>query len=494
MRVPSPTSRSGNRRFLSFWDLLWALASPVLALYLRDATILAQTDWSAAAYYCLLSSGFTLLAFFAFRLQDSMTRYFSVHELLDIAEAVLFAQLMTCAALFTLTRLDGIPRSTPLTHGLLLAAGVIATRFVMRVVLSRGNEARPSYGRRERIIIIGANPFASSFIQLLSTCAPQQQPVIAVLDDDAAMIGRAIAGVQVLGGPHELEAIIGEYAIHGVETDRVVVAGEVDFLRPAALHEIEHLCRKRGIELSFLPRMIGVTEWKQPSNLPPAPECVPEQTSVAVPAYFRLKRSIDVVGSLAIVVVSLPLFAIASVLVLLDVGAPILFWQERLGWNGRSFLIYKFRTLGAPFDAEGNPSFAGRQPSAIGRLLRATRLDELPQLLNVLLGDMSLVGPRPLLPEDQPSNLSVRLSVRPGITGWAQVNGGKLVTKDEKERLDEWYVRKASLWTDITILLMTFKLMLMSRVSSREAQADVEQVQCKNGGLEPVTASHVPAE
>jgi lipopolysaccharide/colanic/teichoic acid biosynthesis glycosyltransferase len=110
------------------------------------------------------------------------------------------------------------------------------------------------------------------------------------------------------------------------------------------------------------------------------------------------------------------------------------------------------------------------------------------------LGDMSLVGPRPLLPEDQPSNLSVRLSVRPGITGWAQVNGGKLVTKDEKERLDEWYVRKASLWTDITILLMTFKLMLMSRVSSREAQADVEQVQCKNGGLEPVTASHVPAE
>jgi len=108
-------------------------------------------------------------------------------------------------------------------------------------------------------------------------------------------------------------------------------------------------------------------------------------------------------------------------LVLLDVGRPILFWQERLGWKGRSFLIYKFRTLRAPFDAEGNPTLAGRRPSAIGRFLRATRLDELPQLLNVLLGDMSLVGPRPLLPEDQPSNMSLRLSVhRLGASQWRQ--------------------------------------------------------------------------
>jgi len=96
---------------------------------------------------------------------------------------------------------------------------------------------------------------------------------------------------------------------------------------------------------------------------------------------------------------------------------------------------------------------------------------------------MSLIGPRPLLPEDQPTNTSIRLSVRPGISGWAQVNGAKLVTKEEKEKLDEWYVRNASLWLDLRIAMMTIKLLLRGRVSSQEILADTEQVQSKNNGL-----------
>ena len=97
---------------------------------------------------------------------------------------------------------------------------------------------------------------------------------------------------------------------------------------------------------------------------------------------------------------------------------------------------------------------------------------------------MSLIGPRPLLPEDQPANTSIRLSVRPGISGWAQVNGGKLVTKEQKEELDEWYIRNASLWLDVRIILMTIKVMLRGRVSSQEILADTEQVQRKNNGFE----------
>src|SRR6266540_4815675 len=111
MRVHSPSSRSGSRIYLSLWDLFWALVSPLLALYLRGVDPHFDADWSAVVYYWVLSGGFAILAFFAFRLQDGMTRYFSVHEALDIAEAVLFAELMTFAVLFTLTRLDGIPRS-----------------------------------------------------------------------------------------------------------------------------------------------------------------------------------------------------------------------------------------------------------------------------------------------------------------------------------------------------------------------------------------------
>jgi hypothetical protein len=127
----------------------------------------------------------------------------------------------------------------------------------------------------------------------------------------------------------------------------------------------------------------------------------------------------------------------------------------------------------------------------IGRYLRATRIDELPQLINVLFGDMSLVGPRPLLPEDQPSNTALRLSVRPGITGWAQVNGAKLLSKEDKEKFDEWYVRNASPWLDTKITLMTLRTLSRNYLGSAEAVEDLAQVQAKQTSL-AITESPPP--
>src|SRR5256886_1733844 len=311
MRIPSPTSRSGTRVYLSLWDLFWALVSPVLALYLRDADIVFRGDWEVLGYYWLFSSGFALVAFVALRLQDGMTRYFSVHEALDIAEAALFTELMTFVSLFTLTRLDGIPRSMPFTHGLLLAGGLIAARIVVRVISSEDKEPLDYRYRRERIILIGTNRFASSFIQLLKAYAPAHEPVSAVLDQDTKMIGRAIAGVQVLGAPHELDSIISEFAIHGVGTDRIVIAGEEDFLSPAVLQEIRRICKKRQIDLSLLARMIGVTERKL-TNVVAISQ--PVRPSFALPSFFRLKRWIDVVGSLILMVLLFPILMIAGVL------------------------------------------------------------------------------------------------------------------------------------------------------------------------------------
>jgi len=478
MRLPSPTSRRKKKVYLSVWDVSWALLSPLLALWVADSLVLSQQDWTMTANYCALAFGFAVVAFLAFRLQDTMTRHFSAHEALDIIEAVLVAELMTCGFLFSFTRLDGIARSVPLYHGVLLAGGLIFARILTRVADSEGS-ATDHQSRRERIIVVGANRLASSFISMLNAYAPNRQAVVALLDDKSGAIGRAVGGVQVLGTSQDLDAIVSEFSVHGVQIDRVILAGDTDLLSQAALHDVERVCKKRHLALSYLPRMLGLTEPAYGQvDIFAAVEAASE------PRFFlRLKRLIDIVGSLALMVLLLPVFAVATLLVWIDVGSPVLFWQERTGWWGRPFLIYKYRTLRAPFDTDGRPALGDRQPSAIGRFLRATRIDELAQLINVLFGDMSLIGPRPLLPEDQPSNTALRLSVRPGITGWAQVNGAKLVTKEDKEKFDEWYVNNASPWVDTKIALMTVRTLSRNFLGSAEASADLAQVEEKRASL-----------
>lgn len=476
--VPSPTSRRKRKVDVSLWDAGWALASSVIALWLGNSLMLAQHDWQAIMIYCGLSTGFAVVAFIAFGLRNTLTQHFSAHEVLDIAEAVLFAELLAYGVLFTLTRLDGIARSTPMYHGALLLGGLVFIRILTR---GRGGERRASDQqlRRDRIIIIGANRLAASFISMVRAYAPNQQAVVAVLDEKSGAVGRSLSGVQVLGTPQELDAIVREFAVHGVHIDRVIFAGDADLLSSAALHDVERVCKKRQLEISYLPRMLGLTEQARfGPEVAAVIDAAPQQRF-----FFRLKRSIDILGALALLVLLLPLFALATVLVVIDVGAPVLFWQERSGRRGQPFLIYKYRTLRAPFDSKGNPMVGDRQPSVIGQFLRTTRIDELPQLINVLFGDMSLVGPRPLLPEDQPSNTALRLSVRPGITGWAQVHGAKLVSKEDKEKFDEWYVRNASLWIDTKIALMTLRILSRNYLGSAEALADLAQVQAKRSSL-----------
>ena len=160
---------------------------------------------------------------------------------------------------------------------------------------------------------------------------------------------------------------------------------------------------------------------------------------------------------------------------LLDVGSPALFWQQRLGRDSSAFLVYKFRTFKAPFDRQGHP-IADRKPSFVGRLLRQTRVDELPQLLNVLVGDMALIGPDQLLAEDQPANPATRLTARPGDHGWAQVNGGKFLTPEEKDQYDELYIRKATFSFDLRILFMTLKVLLRMNGRSDHQVAAADRV------------------
>ena len=154
-----------------------------------------------------------------------------------------------------------------------------------------------------------------------------------------------------------------------------------------------------------------------------------------------------------------PLVVFLAFLVLLWHGSPVLFKQTRPGFRGRPFVIYKFRTMTEGKDAAGNLLSDEGRITKFGKFLRSTSLDELPEFINVLKGDMSLVGPRPLLMEYLPlysPEQARRHEVRPGITGWAQVNGRNAISWDDKFKLDLWYVNNHSFLVDIRILLMTF--------------------------------------
>ena len=166
----------------------------------------------------------------------------------------------------------------------------------------------------------------------------------------------------------------------------------------------------------------------------------------------------DIFASFLGLTILLPLLAVVAITVRLRLGSPILFCQARPGLNGKIFMLRKFRTMRTPSASEDLLATEAVRLTSLGRFLRSTSLDELPTLWNVLRGDMSLVGPRPLLPEYLPlytTHQMRRHEVKPGITGWAQVNGRNAISWEEKFELDVWYVDHRSFWLDLKILYMT---------------------------------------
>ena len=171
-----------------------------------------------------------------------------------------------------------------------------------------------------------------------------------------------------------------------------------------------------------------------------------------------MKRAFDLVMALIGLLLLMSVIILVAILIRLKLGSPLFFKQARPGLNGNLFNMYKFRSMTNECDKDGNLLIDEVRLTKFGKFLRSTSLDELPGLWNVLKGDMSLVGPRPLLVEYLPlysEKQSRRHEVRPGITGWAQVNGRNAISWDEKFDLDVWYVDNQSFWLDIKILWLT---------------------------------------
>lgn len=173
-----------------------------------------------------------------------------------------------------------------------------------------------------------------------------------------------------------------------------------------------------------------------------------------------LKRLFDIIAAITGLVLLSPLLLFLAAAARLKIGSPVLFRQQRPGLNGKSFTIYKFRTMDV-YDSKGSPLPDDERLPAFGKFLRSTSLDELPELFNVLKGNMSIVGPRPLMTkylDRYTPEQARRHQVKPGITGWAQVNGRNAVSWEDKFRLDVWYVDNWSLYIDLKIILKSFAL------------------------------------
>lgn len=197
-----------------------------------------------------------------------------------------------------------------------------------------------------------------------------------------------------------------------------------------------------------------------------------------------LKRAIDIVGALAGLIILGPVMLMVAVLVRWNLGAPVLFRQARPGLNGYPFVMLKFRTMRDAHDADGNPLADADRLTRVGRFLRATSIDELPELWNVLRGDMSLVGPRPLLMDYLPlytAEQARRHEVRPGITGWAQVNGRNALSWDDKFALDVWYVDHQCITLDLKILMMTVAKVLRRDGIAAEGEVTMPRFTGRSG-------------
>ena len=190
-----------------------------------------------------------------------------------------------------------------------------------------------------------------------------------------------------------------------------------------------------------------------------------------------MKRLFDFCASLCGLILLSPIIALVAWKIRKNLGSPVLFRQKRPGLNGEPFEMVKFRTMKDAVDAQGNPLPDSERMTPFGDKLRNSSLDELPELWNVLKGEMSLVGPRPLLMQYLPlysEEQARRHEIRPGVTGWAQINGRNAISWEDKFKLDVWYVDNRSLWLDIKILFLTVKKVFVKEGISAEGHVTAE--------------------
>ena len=448
-----PSSKSTIVYRLSPLDATAAVAAPLMALWIRNPIAFFSVAPSVVATYVAISVCFSIWFFLWFSTARSLPEHFSIHDAGEIAKATLCAVTSTAAFAFTITRLDQIPRSVPAIHFLTLLAILLSIRFFQtKHVQNRELRAAraTSHDYEKNVIIVGAGTLASLYAGFLELIPRGGWRIAAILDDHKWLHGRSLLGHTIVGGVEDAELLLDDFAQHGLKISSVVICDHDPSRAFDYRDRLKALCLSRCLPLELLIEKLGIFDSGPAIAQVPTIRVTPPNTT-----YFRIKRIFDLTVAIPSLIVFLPVMALTSLLVLTSAGPPVIFWQRRVGRHGRTIFVYKFKTMRNAVDRNGRLLSGSERGTRIGEVLRATRLDELPQLLNVIRGDMAIIGPRPLLPIDQPAQPLLRLAVTPGLTGWAQIHGGQLISVDDKNSLDEWYVQNASARLDAEILWRT---------------------------------------
>lgn len=446
------------RFFAVLWDVSVIVLAGTCAYSIRFLQAPAESQLVMSPGYISLSALAGLALWSGFGLHRRSFRHATQTDAYLIGLIAIFAALIGLTASFLLDRGAHLPRSIVMLHVLILVAGLFSARVVGRLLWQSGGQTQgiadqAAGGALRKVLLLGDGPGISMYLKALGVVAAGRKRVAAVYSFDRRLSGLTIRGQRVgrLGDLGWADLID---QTDGSEVDRIVVAAKPAAL-PADLRLALGATRKPVRFFGTLADR-GALEASPSQTLADPVRHLPD----SVRRYLPWKRLFDVVAATSgLLVAALPLL-LAALAVRIVLGAPVMFWQWRPGRGGQSFRVVKLRSMRAAIDSTGRRLSDAERLGTFGNLLRRSRLDELPQLFSVLVGDMSLIGPRPLIHQQQKRD-SRRLLLRPGLTGWAQVNGGQLLSETDKEALDLWYVGNLSPVVDLKILIKTVVVVLL---------------------------------
>ncbi len=448
-------------------DLALVAISTLAAIVLCCGNLPAYSAIEAMSPYTFMTLAIAAPVLLLFRLNRTVWRFSAPSDFIPVVGAGVTTVTLAAMLSSSTGHLEEGPRSLLVMQELLILHALVGVRVAMRVRYDWRQHARRSQssrdGTRENIVIVGLNAMADLFLHCAARNSPESVEIVGILSDAERHRGRILHSCRILGSPEAAREALLDLSVHGIFVDRIVVAAPLKELSRKAQRILLDLAHEGKVRVDYLPSHYGLSIAQPDSPVSAAVSVTPEPVpTMELPpnSYLRCKRLVDALVALVCTIVFGPLMLAVFVVVRLDVGSPAIFWQQRPGAGGRPIRVLKFRTMGAPRDHDGRKLPDAARVSRIGSVLRRLRLDELPQIYNVLLGHMSLVGPRPLLPVDQPSAPAARLRLRPGLTGWAQIKGGRHLSIEDKAALDLWYIENASFALDMLIIAYTVRTVI----------------------------------